>query len=58
MICNSCFWCASKLLPYYQADCPACDSDKTESIPISDTEAFGVKIDQYGVSMEFWNLNK
>ena len=56
MICNSCYWCASNLSSYYPAKCPSCNSDKIESIPISEAEAYGVNMDRGGVSMEFWNL--
>lgn len=35
-----------------------CMSEKLESIPIGETEAYHMNIDSNGISMEFWNLKK
>jgi hypothetical protein len=55
MLCNNCLWCASNISAYYPPRCPICKVDKIELIPISDSEAFGIKIESNGVAMEFWN---
>jgi hypothetical protein len=59
LICNSCLWCASWLAGdnYFQT-CPTCMSEKLESIPIGETEAYNMNIDNNGISIEFWNLKK
>lgn len=56
MLCNNCFWCASNIsINYYQSRCPTCNSEKIELIPISESEAYGIKIECNGVELEFWN---
>jgi hypothetical protein len=32
--------------------------EKLESIPIGETEAYNMNIDNNGISIEFWNLKK
>ena len=52
IICNSCLWCAS-YLAYDDdniADCPACRSNKTELLPISEKEAYRIDIERGGIS--------
>lgn len=46
MIGNSCYWCASNLSSYYPAKCPSFNSDKVDSIPISEAEAYRVNFDR------------
>jgi hypothetical protein len=58
LICNSCLRCASYLSSYDAQNCPSCNSDKVELIPISETEAYRLHMDRDNVSMEFWNLRK
>ena len=53
LIYNSCLWCASWLdgdnsIQTY----PSCRSEKLELIPIGETEAYRIKMDN-GISMEF-----
>lgn len=59
LICNSCLWCASWLIDdYFIHSCPTCRSEKLELIPIARTEAYHIKMNGNGVSMEFFNLKK
>ena len=59
LICNSCLWCSSWLGGDNSIQiCPTCRSEKLESIPIAETEAYNMNIDGGGISMQFWNLKK
>ena len=60
LICNSCFWCASYLSSHSASieNCPTCNNNNIEFIPISQTEGYKLNIDGNGLSVEFWNLQK
>ena len=55
LICNSCVWATS----FLDGDnpiqaCPICTKN-LESIPITDTETYRLRLDGNGISIEFWN---
>ena len=57
LICNSCLWCASYFShnPHYVENCPACRSDRMETMPISQSESYKGNMDGSNISIEFWN---
>ena len=55
LICRSCFWCASCLLPDSTfTKCPSCTEGNIESIPIAENENYRFNTDmKRGITMEF-----
>lgn len=59
LICNSCLWCASWLDNDNSIQrCPICASEKLESIPVAETEAYRMNMNVGNISIEFWNIKK
>src|SRR5919198_3827962 len=59
LICESCFWCASRLNRIEDeaistTKCPSCSNNKVESIPISYDEVYKFDYDpKHGVILKF-----
>jgi hypothetical protein len=63
LICQSCFWCASRIYTQYYiknteqvlTKCPSCNADNLESIPIAENEKYRFKHDtRRGITMMFF----
>jgi hypothetical protein len=54
MLCGSCYWCASYLDGRGVETCPACMSDRVESIPVTGNEMYVFECDEKrGVTVDF-----
>jgi hypothetical protein len=56
LLCESCFWCASYINNYRKVvtECPSCNSNCVESIPISHDEVYTFNHDpKRGVTLGF-----
>ena len=69
VICNSCYWCASYFgiddleslsgSSSHVLDCPICNSNNTELMPIATDESFRIEYSlTNGMEMEFYKTNK
>jgi hypothetical protein len=57
LLCESCFWCASYFNNYRKvvSNCPTCDNEKVESMPISHDEIYTFNHDsKRGVTLGFY----
>ena len=63
VICQSCFWCASRLNSIEDeaistSKCPSCSNNRVESIPISYDEVYKFDYDpKHGVILKFSAVN-
>jgi hypothetical protein len=54
LLCRTCFWCASTYFSTEVEECPSCNNNLIESLPISDNEEY--KFDycvKRGIVLEF-----
>jgi hypothetical protein len=54
LLCRTCFWCASTYFSTEVEECPSCNNNLIESLPISDNEDY--KFDccaKRGIVLEF-----
>ena len=69
VICNSCYWCASYFgvddleslsgSSSHVLDCPICNSNNTELMPIATDESFRIEYSlTNGMETEFYKTNK